>query len=310
MGIFGRLKDILFDPEEPTEQIKITPEMRNDDTPAREVVVTEKKEEKIEKEVPEVKDTKPVSERELFKTGESSFPFFDFDEDEFENARPVKKEEPRVEVPPKKTYMAPPSQPKTSLDYEVHRKTERRLDYGTYEKTVITETTEKKKFKPSPIISPVYGILDKDYKKEDIIKKTDLLDMDVQKVRDKAFGEKTKEVITEVKKEEVKEEVKPRTTFYEETITVTAPSVQDTQKTTKSIDELLDDDNEDLRIPKLQEDINIPDVPDIPDSLEQDEDLDNLEVLPHDHEIDDKEDTLENDLFDLIDKMYDSKEDE
>lgn len=29
-----------------------------------------------------------------------------------------------------------------------------------------TETIERKKFKPSPIISPVYGVLDRDYKKK------------------------------------------------------------------------------------------------------------------------------------------------
>ena len=34
--------------------------------------------------------------------------------------------------------------------------------------------TEKKAFKPTPIISPVYGILDKNYHKEDIVSRNDL----------------------------------------------------------------------------------------------------------------------------------------
>lgn len=42
MGLFKKVKDILFDEEEYTEQIKITPEMRN------EPVKEEKKEVKVE----------------------------------------------------------------------------------------------------------------------------------------------------------------------------------------------------------------------------------------------------------------------
>lgn len=58
---------------------------------------------------------------------------------------------------------------------------------------------EKKVFKPSPIISPVYGILDKNYKKEDIMNKDEELvtkfyrsssarDLSLDEVRQKAFG--------------------------------------------------------------------------------------------------------------------------
>ena len=34
MGLFKKLKDILYDEEEYTEQIKITPEMRNEEIPS------------------------------------------------------------------------------------------------------------------------------------------------------------------------------------------------------------------------------------------------------------------------------------
>ena len=53
---------------------------------------------------------------------------------------------------------------------------------------------EKKQFKPTPIISPVYGVLDKNYSKEDIttkqekqIEKTNTV-VTIDEVRKKAFG--------------------------------------------------------------------------------------------------------------------------
>ena len=63
--------------------------------------------------------------------------------------------------------------------------------YGTYEKK-----EEKVYFKPSPIISPIYGILDKNYKKEDVVSKKDIRitsnysrsNVNVDDIRNKAFG--------------------------------------------------------------------------------------------------------------------------
>ena len=46
-----------------------------------------------------------------------------------------------------------------SLSVQVH-------EYGSYDRK-----EEKTGFKPSPIISPIYGILDKNYKKEDVVQK-------------------------------------------------------------------------------------------------------------------------------------------
>ena len=37
---------------------------------------------------------------------------------------------------------------------------------------------EKKNFKPTPIISPVYGILDKNYTKDDIVSRDDVKRVD------------------------------------------------------------------------------------------------------------------------------------
>ena len=73
-------------------------------------------------------------------------------------------------------------------------------EYGTYERK-----EEKTYFKPSPIISPIYGILDKNYKKEDVREKKDIRlttytrsNVSVDDIRNKAYGEEKEEVVEEV----------------------------------------------------------------------------------------------------------------
>lgn len=286
MGLFKKVKEILFDEEEYTEQIKITPEMRNEETPIKEEKVVEpKKEVKVEPVVQE-SPKQEVSERDLFKS-DSTFPFFDFDEEEFDNQMPVKVQEKKPVVE---------KRPSNVFEYERKKKIEKRTDFGRYEKTEITETVERKKFKPSPIISPVYGILNQNYDKDEVFKRRDPDKVDIQTVRDKAFGEK-KETL------KPKESFEPRTTFYEETETVTISEPAEKEKKVKTIDELLEDTSDlvvdidrdiDLFEPKLEPELEI-DEP----SIERTQEVKIPEV----------EDTLENDLFDLIDSMYDSKED-
>ena len=63
-------------------------------------------------------------------------------------------------------------------------------EYGTESKD------DKGYFKPSPIISPIYGILDKNYKKEDVVSKREIHitssyaknNMNVDDIRNKAYG--------------------------------------------------------------------------------------------------------------------------
>ena len=68
-------------------------------------------------------------------------------------------------------------------------------EYGRYEKY-----EEKTYFRPSPIISPIYGILDKNYKKEDVREKQDIRltsysrsSVNVDDIREKAYGPKHEE---------------------------------------------------------------------------------------------------------------------
>ena len=72
-----------------------------------------------------------------------------------------------------------------SLSVQVH-------EYGSYDRK-----EERAGFKPSPIISPIYGILDKNYKKEDVVQKKEVRlssghsrgSLNVDEVRNKAYGE-------------------------------------------------------------------------------------------------------------------------
>lgn len=296
MGLFKKMKDILFDEEEYTEQIKITPEMRNEAIPEKkdipeiqevkpeikEEIKEVVKEEKPKIEIPQVEEKfEPTSERELFRST-ANYPFFDFDEEEFVAQQPVREIEQITEVP---------SRTSNVIEYERTKRVEKKTEYGTE----ITETIERRKFKPSPIISPVYGILDRDYNPDDIVHREEKVDF--KEVRERAFGDtkempKIKEEVIEEKIEEPVEEVqeeKVQPTYeQEDTVTITKPVEK--EKKVKTIDELLEDTSDVVVDIEKEE---LPEIEEVP------------EIQEHTPSVDD---TLENDLFDLIDSMYDNKE--
>lgn len=323
MGIIKKLKDILFDEEEYTEQIKITPEMRNEETPAKareemkvatkapEAPVMKVAEKTVEMPKAEMvenfKEERPMktapahnnmSERELFKS-EKTFPFVDFDEDKFEQqAAPTRLTS--------SVSLNKPAEPKRStnvFEFERRKKVEKRTDYGRFEKIETTESIEKKRFKPSPIISPVYGVLNKDYQKEDIMQKSDVRDknIDIKEVRDRAFGEK----------KGISKPEEEKTNYYEEEKTVTITPLAEKERKVKTIDELLEDTSD--VVVDIDKDLD-DEIGDILPRLDKRKEF--RKEIVEDHEdtkemkMPEKEDnTLENDLFDLIDSMYDNKED-
>ena len=193
MSLVKKLKDILFEEEEYTEPIKVKEEKKE------EVKIVEE-EKKVEEKPIEIASTsrEVTSERELLSS--STFEFPEFDEEEFKsslrrgnNVNVLDYERSR-EVPRKETY------------YKEKREVkEERINRDTKD--------DKKKFRPSPIISPVYGILNQDYKAEDIVKKEDIAsNIDIDTVRKKAFENNTPKIV----KEEVKEIDEPVVTFFEE----------------------------------------------------------------------------------------------
>lgn len=301
MGLFKKVKDILFDEEvDYTEQIKITPEMRNEQSQPREVQVVKQPVVKEEPVAPVVErisipkpEVKPV-EKEPIKS-ESTFPFFDFDEEEFTNQNPVvRRTSPVIEQPlPKRSTNV--------FEYERKKKVEKRPEYVSHSKAELAEMTEKRKFKPSPIISPVYGILDKNYSKDEILKRTEDK-IDIKQIRDKAFGEVKKEL--------------PKRSVYEESKTVSITRPEEKEKKVKTIDELLAGtadvvvDLDKTFEHKLSKSYSDEDTKQYLFNLDQDElelPRKSLEELKE-PEKEETSSSLDNDLFDLIDQMYNEKE--
>ena len=147
----------------------------------------------------------------------------------------------------------------------------------------------KKVFTPTPIISPVYGVLDKNYHKEDITTKKENTDvgsygsdmLTVDAVRQKAFGTLEDDLETVMPSEDY--------TIIEEK------------------DALLDDDSE-IILDDLVDDDYTPRFAQKDDS-EKEEEKDMFEEMHE--EVKKEEDNLsDSDLFNLIDSMYDKKDDE
>lgn len=277
MSLVKKLKDILFEEEEYTEPVKVVEDVKKEEP------TTIKIEEPVEEKP--IKVTGDVSsvtrERELFKK-ENNFRFPEFDEEEFTS-----------NFSQKKQVTKPTS---NVLEYERKKTYEKRTDYGRYERVETREITEKKKFKPSPIISPVYGILNQDYKAEDIVKKeNDTSNIDIDTVRKKAF-----------EPQEVKEDVEvfdePVVTFFEEKETVKLKEIPKREEY-RSIDDLLEEAGTEI---PLEDTLEMPLTNNL-DAIE--EELEKLEVEPKEKEKD-LDDTLDNDLFELIDSMYEDREEE
>lgn len=263
MGLLGKIKNVLFEEEEieipvfKKEEKEVKKEKIVEKPKQSEVMVKEeiKKEKPIVKEVED--DFKEDNERETFKS-EPTFQFPVFDEKDFQE--PVKTRSAKNDVKPKNT--------------------KKKIDFGRFETTEKKEE-EHKKFVPSPVISPVYGVLDKNYVKKDLTSKKEVKSkvISVDDVRNKAYGTLEDQI--------------------ENTINTTVSEFYEEEKPSKTIDELMTQTKEEEPIIDNEE---VNEVPEeslaVLDEIEEDIDKTNLE------------DTLESDLFNLIDSMYTSKEDE
>ena len=242
MSVFKKLKDVLFDVEE------------------EEIPVITKEEKRPVREEPK-REVNPMEEVVPTRSSNFNFPLDDFEE-----------EKPRTRVREVRDDFDFDYTPRRSVQVEP-KKDERRMDYSKFLKEEPRKKEPSKPFKPTPIISPVYGILDQNYTKDDVIVKTDMgvKTPDLDEVRKKAYGveEKKKKVSKEVTKIEVEEDE------------FTEPL--------KSLDEILTSKDEDKKI-------------DAEVIEEKDEPV--IEETPVNET---KEDTLENDLFNLIDSMYEEK---
>lgn len=171
MGLMDKFKN-LFTEEEEIEEEPIKKEVIHVDIPAPASSTNIKEESAIVNKTESNTFTSAPHENreEKFK-----FPvyFDDKDFDDLEKNKPQVQKEQINKVEIKKN------------------KVEKKEPYSGVRKTV---REEKKAFRPSPIISPVYGILDKNYHKEDITTKRpnniykSSKNVTVDDIRNKAFG--------------------------------------------------------------------------------------------------------------------------
>ena len=214
MKLIDKLKNALFEEEyveveekpkrkpvkkEIKPERKEHPRKEKEEKPiAKKIVPPEKKEVKITRHDDEIQENHHEGETladENIKKKEFNFPLVS--DNEFKEEKPVKREKKVVEQKkPEKTEVVyeKVKYQETKTTTKAYGMDEIKLPdsmYGAYEKK-----EERTYFHPSPIISPIYGILDKNYKKEEIVPKKEVRltsayareNLDLDEVREKAFG--------------------------------------------------------------------------------------------------------------------------
>jgi len=299
MAFLSKLKDIFYDkvevdPEEETEEIEIEEPVRTRE---------------VKEEVPRVEEIKPVSEkREIEDTIKIEDNFSERDLFRSEKPFTFTELEDEEDLPPRKSVL--------DLDRRDVRPAAPVIEEKTYERAPETPRV----FKPTPIISPIYGILDKDYKKEEIVEKNTVnskpnvsATTTYDSVRRKAYGtleddlEDTLNSMNKVTTEEVNNKLEDNledTADFEDTSKTLAELNEKTQKIENlisKIEEATDEIDRTMSIGELEDTAKLENFETNP--VEKVETVGTLE--------DDKtmtDSTLEHDLFNLIDSMYDDKE--
>ena len=289
MSVFKKIKDVLFDIEDDEEET----------TYEKKSVVKESNPIKEVKMPVEDKDDDVVSEPPK-KTSNFNFPL------DFEDDLPTRSDKD-LSVNKRNSYSQTSSNssffeddydvPRRNRDEYVVKEPERKREQPRdYSKFMQQKKEEKKKiFTPSPVISPVYGVLNQNYTKDDVIIKTDtgVKGPSLEDVRKKAY-----EIKKEVENKKVEDEfAEPLKTLDEILI-----SNQEIQK-----DKPLEDDI----LPDVSEEIAKEEVVSDNEEVEITTEIPKVEEKKSEIETKDGEDdTLEKDLFNLIDSMYENKDEE
>lgn len=327
MGLLEKLKNTFFEEEyveveEPVKPEKVARKIEvNEIKKEKKVKEKEKKEEEIldeeenmleEAEEPKVEN---YSDRELVnKNSKIAY----FDEEDFEPVQHKHKAvEPKEE---KKIYGETTSSIHDSINLDDMDK----YKYKSHTAYGATET----KFQPTPIISPIYGVLDKNYRKEEVIDKKDKpssyvsrKNADLDSVRRKAYGSASSFFMDDPEEEEkVEPVVEPRPLLYD-MIEEPKPVVGDV--TVGDAEEYFNDlgleYNVDYKDQKYEtatgrrstiyrDDADLDEV--IINNENDNDDDDTLDdfINRNKSSYDDESANLEDNLFDLVDSMYEGGE--
>ena len=311
MGLLEKLKNTFFEEEyiEVEEEEKVEKVVKKEKPIAKKVELKPKKvekkvepapvieaqEEAIEETVVEQEPEIPnYSDKEILKK-ESSIQYFD-ESDFVDEVKPQTKEERS-----NKLYGEDPK------DLYRHLDIEKENDHQPY-----SNSNARSGFKPTPVISPIYGILDKNYRKEEVIDKKDKpssyvsrRNADLDFVRNKAFGRLEDDMMVN---------------SFEENVEETAQDEYDDVEVEVN-DNLLADMTETDSLPSVNK-VTIADAEEYFEDLGLEYNVDykdsryekatgrrSSKTIKEETNVEeDDDDNLENNLFDLVDSMYEEKE--
>lgn len=178
MGLLEKLKNTFFE----EEYIEVEEDVKREEKPiARKVEIKPRKEEKVEieekvLEEPKVEEPEIYTDKELLKKDTG---IHYFEDEDFVDVL----DEPESKQDTVKLYGENPKDLYSNFEYQTE---ENHKPYSNSTKTG---------FKPTPVISPIYGILDKNYRKEEVVDRKDKpssyvsrRNADLDFVRNKAFG--------------------------------------------------------------------------------------------------------------------------
>ncbi len=360
MGFVDKIKNALF--EEVEEEVEEKPEKPKKEkvkkNSVRDKLIRREKEKAKEREKAKEKPEKPIAQKVVLDdTMDERVDYHELRDEDFD-IKPLQdeeeveeKEEEQVESKPTFTVIdesdlivddyveekplieTSNNEKKENFDYYEENK-----PYGInkdnnikmHEYGAIAKQEEKSIFRPSPIISPIYGILDKNYKKEDIVNKKDVLitssydrrRLSVDDVRKKAYGTISDDLVDDMDKDVPTKEVKEEEKKDDDNVLVDLSD--DNKKPT--VDEVTMGDAE-----EYYDDLGLEYNVDYVDSAKgkhvketkEEEKESKVEEKPKKEkkaeekkveekkESKEKEDTIDDDddnLFDLIDSMYQEKE--
>ena len=273
MGFMDKLKNIFFEEEEDDE-------VEENDTKKEQEVIIKKVEipKRVKEEKNDTIEIKPINKEVVEPKREKRQQELIFDDEDFvlDTKKTIKKEVKKEEkiIPSKKEVNIKTSPVKT----EYYKKEEK-------ERTFI----------PSPIISPIYGILDKNYKREEVKEKKEIhissrpAKIDFDSVRNKAFGDLENELFPQTEEKETKKtEVKPRD----------FNRIYDAKKDKPEIEKVTIGEAD-----EFFNDLGLAYNTDYKDISKEISDG----KIPHEKK-EKKEETLEDNLFDLIESMYDKED--
>lgn len=231
MGLLDKLKNVFFEEEE--EEVEVPVKKEKPVTVAKKIESVEYKrpkelepaiEKRKEEDFLDDKNEEPLEFKRRIKP-ENDFKFpvafddkdFEMDDkkEQVEEEKIVEKSDNDVYIERKEekvsTQILYPGKISSDISYPVNNNYKGNYE-SSYQGLYDGDKKEKKTgFTRSPIISPVYGVLDKNYRKEEIVTKKEIRlsvtpkKVDLDTVREKAYGDLASE-ITESMTEDVKEE--------------------------------------------------------------------------------------------------------